>query len=295
MMELLTRLVEPFTFDFMQQALIIALLVSVSAGALSCLLVLKGWSLMGDAVSHAVLPGIVIAYILNIPMLIGAFVSGMVCALSTGYLTNNSRLKEDTVMGVVFSGLFALGIALFTKINTDLHLDHVLFGDVLGVTWSDILLTASLTIPAFLLVIIKRRDLMVFAFDPQHARVVGLNTQVLHYGLLSVLSLIIVASIEAVGIILVIAVLIAPGAISFQLSKRFENMLWWSIGICIVACFTGITLSYHIDSAPAPTIVVILSVMFILSFLFAPEKGILRTQKTFTAVVTAPVDHPRQG
>ena len=264
--------------DLMQQALVIALLVSVSAGALSCLLVLKGWSLMGDAVSHAVLPGIVIAYLLNIPMLIGAFVSGMVCALSTGYLTDNSRLKEDTVMGVVFSGLFALGIVLFTKIHTDLHLDHVLFGDVLGVSWSDILLTACLTIPAFALVIIKRRDLMVFAFDPQHARVVGLHTNMLHYGLLCVLSLVIVASIDAVGIILVIAVLIAPGAISFQLSKRFEHMLWWSIVISISACFAGIMLSYHLDSAPAPTIVVILSGFFILSFLFAPEKGLLRKQ-----------------
>lgn len=276
MIEFFALVFEPFTIDFMQQALVIALLVSISAGALSCLLVLKGWSLMGDAVSHAVLPGIVIAYVLNIPMLIGAFASGMLCAFSTGYLTENSRLKEDTVMGVVFSGLFALGIALFTKIRTDLHLDHVLFGDVLGVSWTDIALTASLTVPAFLLVIFKRRDLMVFAFDPQHARVVGLNTRLLHYGLLSMLSLVIVASIQAVGIILVIAVLIAPGAISFQLSKRFEHMLWWSIAVCVLACVSGITLSYHLDSAPAPTIVVVLSLVFIASFLFAPEKGILR-------------------
>lgn len=276
MSEFLALMFEPFTLDFMQQALVIALLVSVSAGAISCLLVLKGWSLMGDAISHAVLPGIVIAYLLGIPMLIGAFISGMVCALTTGYLTENSRLKEDTIMGVVFSGLFALGVALFTKLHTDLHLDHVLFGNVLGVSWKDILLTACLTVPAFALVILKRRDLMVFAFDSQHASVVGLNTRVLHYGLLCVLSLVIVASIDAVGIILVIAVLIAPGAISFQLSKRFEHMLWWSIVICVFACFAGIMLSYHIDSAPAPTIVVILSVIFILSFLFAPQKGILR-------------------
>ena len=278
-MQFLTLLFEPFTLDFMQQALIIALLVSVAAGVLSCLLVLKGWSLMGDAVSHAVLPGIVIAYLLNIPMLIGAFVSGMVCAVSTGYLTNNSRLKEDTVMGVVFSALFALGIALFTKTHTSLHLDHVLFGDVLGVSWTDIAITACLTVPSFLLVIIKRRDLMVFAFDPQHAKVIGLNTTVLHYGLLSILSLVIVASIDAVGIILVISVLIAPGAIAFQMCKRFEHMLWWATGVCIFACFAGITLSYHLDSAPAPTIVVILSFIFVLCFLFAPEKGLLRSTK----------------
>ena len=275
-MELLITLFEPFTFDFMQQALIIALLVSISAGVLSCLLVLKGWSLMGDAVSHAVLPGIVLAHILSLPVMIGAFVTGMICAVSTGFLTEHSRLKEDTVMGVVFSGLFALGVALFTKLDTGLHLHQVLFGDMLGVSWSDIALTAALTVPAFLLVVIKRRDLLVFAFDPQHARVVGLNTTALHYGLLAVLSLVIVAAIKAVGIILVIAVLIAPGAISFQLTNRFEHMIWWSIGVAAVATVLGITLSYHIDSASAPTIVVLLSLIFIVVFLFAPQRGLLR-------------------
>jgi len=275
-MNFLTLLFEPFTLDFMQQAMIIALLVSVSAGVLSCLLVLKGWSLMGDAVSHAVLPGIVIAYVLNIPVIIGAFVTGMLCAVSTGYLTDNSRLKEDTVMGIVFSGLFALGVALFTKLDTGLHLHQVLFGDMLGVSWSDILLTASLTVPAFLLVIAKRRDLLVFAFDPQHAKVVGLNTTLLHYGLLAILSLIIVASIKAVGIILVISVLIAPGAISYQLTRQFEHMIWWSIVIAVSSTLVGVVLSYHIDSAPAPTIVVILSLVFILVFLFGPQRGLLR-------------------
>lgn len=272
----IVRVVEPFTFDFMQQALIIALLVTMAASVLSCLLVLKGWSLMGDAVSHAVLPGIIIAYLLNLPFLIGAFVTGMLCAISTGYLTENSRLKEDTVMGVVFSGLFALGVAMFTYLDTGLHLHQILFGDMLGVTWGDILLTAALTVPAFVLVLVKRRDLLVFAFDPNHARVVGLNTTLLHYGLLAVLSLVIVASIKAVGIILVIAVLIAPGAISYQLTNRFEHMLWWAIGITFVSTVVGITVSYHIDSAPAPTIVVLLSLIFIVVFLFAPQRGLLR-------------------
>jgi len=272
----LITIVEPFAFDFMQQALIIALLVSISASVLSCLLVLKGWSLMGDAVSHAVLPGIVVAYVLNIPIIIGAFATGMICAVSTGYFTQNSRLKEDTVMGVVFSGLFALGIVLFTKIETALDIHEVLFGDMLGVSWSDILLTASLTVPAFLLIVVKRRDLLVFAFDPQHARVVGLNTRLLHYGLLTVLALVIVASIKAVGIILVISVLIAPGAISYLLSNRFEHMIWWSIVIASASTLIGITVSYHIDSAPAPTIVVLLSLIFIVVFLFAPQRGLLR-------------------
>lgn len=279
-MNWLITLVEPFSFDFMQQALIVSLLISVSAAVLSCLLVLKGWSLMGDAVSHSVLPGIVLAYLVNLPVLLGAFIMGMVCAISTGYLTQNSRLKEDTVMGVVFSGLFALGVALFTQLDTGLHLHQVLFGDMLGVSWHDILITALLTVPAFVIIIIKRRDLLVFAFDPQHARVVGLNTTLLHYGLLAILSLVIVASIKAVGIILVIAVLIAPGAISYQLTNRFENMIWWSIAIAVTATVLGITLSYHIDSAPAPTIVVLLSALFIVVFLFAPQRGLLRQPAT---------------
>lgn len=277
-MNWLTILLEPFTFDFMQQAFIVAMLVSLAAAALSCLLVLKGWSLMGDAVSHAVLPGIVIAWLLNVPVLVGAFATGMLCAVSTGYLTRNSRLKEDTVMGVVFSGLFALGIALFTKLDTGLHLHQVLFGDMLGVSWNDIYLTAALTVPALVVIIVKRRDFLLLAFDEQHACVVGLHTSLLHYGLLAILSLVIVAAIKAVGIILVIAVLIAPGAISFQLTDRFENMIWWSLGIVTVANVCGITLSYYIDSAPAPTIVVLLSATFLVVFLFAPKRGLLRQQ-----------------
>ncbi len=194
-MSIVTFLIEPFSFDFMLQALAIGLLVAAAAAVLSCLLVLKGWSLMGDAVSHAVLPGIVLAYLAGIPLLFGAFATGMLCAISTGYISSNSRLKEDAVMGIVFSGLFALGVLMFTKIETGLHLDHVLFGDLLGVAWKDVFLTATLTLPAFFLVVAKRRDLLVFAFDPQHAGVVGLNTRVLHYGLLSLLSLVIVGSI----------------------------------------------------------------------------------------------------
>ena len=277
-MSLVEGFLEPFTFDFMQQAYAIGLLVAAAAAALSCLLVLKGWSLMGDAVSHAVLPGIVVAYLAGIPLLVGAFATGMLCAVSTGYVAANSRLKEDAVMGVVFSGLFALGVALFTKIETGLHLDHVLFGDLLGVSWADVGLTALLTVPALALVLAKRRDLLLFAFDPQHAGVVGLNTRALHYGLLAILSLVIVASIKAVGIILVIAVLIAPGAIAFLLTDRFERMLAWAIGIALAATVLGITASYHIDSAPAPTIVVLLSATFVAVFLFAPRRGLLRAR-----------------
>jgi len=272
-------LIEPLRYEFMLQALIISVTVAVPAAVLSCLLVLRGWSLMGDAVSHAVLPGIIVAYILGLPMLLGAFISGMLCAITTGYLSEHSRLKEDTVMGVVFSGMFALGIVLFTYVHTNLHLDHVLFGNLLGVSWTDILQTGLITVFVLGAFMIRRRDILVFAFDPQHAGVVGINTQHMQYGLLALLSLVIVASIKAVGIILVIAVLIAPGAISFLLTDRFERMLLVAIALSVLCAILGILASYHIDSAPAPTIVVLLTLVFIAVFLFAPKRGILRSQK----------------
>ncbi len=269
-------LTEPLSLDFMQQALVIGLVVSISAAQLSSFLVLKGWSLMGDAVSHAVLPGIVIAWLLGIPLIVGAFATGLFCALATGYVSENSRLKEDTVMGVIFSALFALGVVMFTKIDTELHLDHVLFGNILGLSWRDVAGTALLCAVVSLGIFIKRRDLLVFSFDDIHATVIGLNTKLLHYGLLSMLSLLIVASMKAVGIILVIAVLIAPGAIAFLLSDRFERMQWIAMLVAAFCTFTGIILSYHIDSAPAPTIVVIMTSVFVVVFLFAPQRGILR-------------------
>jgi len=275
-------LLEPLRFEFMQQALVIGLLVAVPAAVLSCLLVLRGWSLMGDAVSHAVLPGIVLAYILGLPMILGAFASGMFCAAATGYLTEHSRLKEDTVIGVVFSGMFALGIVLFTYVHTNLHLDHVLFGNLLGVSWTDVLQTGAITVFVLVVFMARRRDILVYAFDPQHAGVIGINTRHMQYGLLALLSLVIVASIKAVGIILVIAVLIAPGAISFLLTDQFERMLLMAIVVAAACAVIGILGSYYIDSAPAPTIVVLMTLVFIVVFLFAPKRGILR-QKTLAS------------
>jgi len=210
---------DPLGRELLLQAVLISSLIAAAAGSLSCFLVLKGWALMGDAISHAILPGVVIAYLIGIPLAIGAFFAGMFCAVATGYLAENSRVKQDTVMGVVFSGMFGLGVVLYTKVETEVHLDHILFGDMLGVTWSDVLQTGLISIAALLLIISMRRDLLVFTFDPQHGRAVGLRVDWLHYGLLTVLSLIIVSALQAVGLILSIALVIAPGAIA-QLYRR---------------------------------------------------------------------------
>lgn len=265
-MTILETLFLPFRFPFMQQAFVIAVLVAVPMALLSCFLVLKGWSLMGDAISHAVLPGVVLAYIAGLPLAVGAFAAGMTCALATGFLKENSRIKEDTVMGVVFSGMFGLGIVLYTKIQTDVHLDHILFGDMLGVSWRDVAESAVIAAISAGAILVFRRDLLLHAFDPQHAQAIGLPVRLLHYGLLTILSLTIVGALKAVGIILAIALLISPGAIAFLLTGRFQRMLALSVAIAVTAAFFGVYLSFFLDSAPAPTIVLLLTAMFVAAF-----------------------------
>lgn len=271
-----TFLLEPLSYDFMQRALLIAILVGAVSAVLSCFLVLKGWSLMGDAISHAVLPGIVIAYVIGLPIAIGAFVAGLFAAISTGYLKDNSRIKEDTAMGIVFTGMFAVGLVMFSRIETDQHLSHILFGDMLGVTWGDLIETAIIAIGTLVIILAKRRDFLLYTFDPQHARAIGLRVPLLHYGLLAMLSITIVASLQAVGIILVVAMLIAPGAIGFLLAKRFETMLMIAVGVSVGAGILGTLISYAINGATGPCIVLIQAAVFLLALFFAPGTGLLR-------------------
>lgn len=263
---MIETLVQPLQFEFMRYALVIAALIAVPTALLSCFLVLKGWSLMGDAVSHAVLPGIVLAYMAGLPLGLGAFAAGMACALATGYLKENSRIKQDTVMGVVFSGMFGLGLVLYTSIRADVHLDHILFGDMLGVGPADILETGVIGAVVTGVLLLKWRDLRLHAFDPAHARAIGLPVRLLHYGLLAILSLAIVGALKAVGVVLSIAILIAPGAIAFLLTRRFGPMLGVAVAVAVTASLVGVYLSFFLDSAPAPTIVLTMTAMFLTAF-----------------------------
>ena len=264
---MIDSLLQPFQFPFMQNAFWIALIVAPPCALLSCFLVLKGWALMGDAVSHAVLPGIVLAYMAGIPLLIGAFVAGLGSALLTGYLADNSRIKRDTVMGVVFSAMFASGVVLITAFPTDIHLDHILFGNMLGVGQGDLITAAAIATPVTLILALKWRDLMLHAFDPAQAQVSGLPTKLLHYGLLAILALTIVATLSSVGLILAIGLLIAPGAIAFLIARSFGAMLLVATAVCLLAMLSGIWASFHLDSAPGPTIILILTGLFLLAFL----------------------------
>ncbi|WP_099826241.1 metal ABC transporter permease [Oceaniglobus indicus] len=256
----------PFRFGFMQNAFLISMIVSVPTAMLSCFLVLKGWALMGDAVSHAVLPGIVAAYIFGLPLIVGAFAAGMLCATATGYLASNSRVKQDTVMGVVFSGMFGLGIVLYVSIDTDMHLDHILFGNMLGVERHEMLTSGVISAAVALLLGLKWRDWLLHSFDPVQARTSGLWVGWLHYGLLAILSLTIVATLSAAGLILAVGLLIAPGAIAFLLVRKFSTMLWVSVLVCMASMLAGTYASFFLDSAPAPTIILILTAVFLIAF-----------------------------
>jgi manganese/iron transport system permease protein len=235
---------------------------------LSSYLVLKGWSLMGDATAHAVLPGVVLAYIAGLPLILGAFLAGLVCALSTGFIRDHSRIKQDTVMGVVFSGMFGLGVVLYTQITSDMHLDHILFGNMLGVSAGDLWTAGLISGGVAVILGIKWRDFLAHSFDPVQARMIGLPVRWLHYGLLAILSATIVAMLSSVGIILSVAYLIAPGAVAFLLTRRFAAMMRVAVLVALVAGLSGTYLSFWIDAAPAPTIVLIMTAMFLVALVF---------------------------
>ncbi|HID4044311.1 TPA: metal ABC transporter permease [Pluralibacter gergoviae] len=264
---MMNMLLEPLQFAFMRSALLIALAVAVPCALLSVFLVLKGWALMGDAMSHAVFPGVVLAWLFGLPLGAGAFAAGLLCALATGYLKDNSRIKQDTVMGIVFSGMFASGLILYIALRPEVHLDHILFGDMLGVNGDDMMQTAAIAGFIVLVFAVKWRDFLLFCFDPLQAQVSGLPTRWLHYGLLCMVSLTIVATLKAVGIILSISLLIAPGAIAVLLTQRFHQALLLAVAISVIVSLCGVYLSFFLDSAPAPTIVVLFALVFVVTYI----------------------------
>ena len=270
---MLTLLLEPFQFAFMNNALLISLLVAVPCALLSVFLVLKGWALMGDAMSHAVFPGVVLAWMMGLPLALGAFVAGLFCAVATGYLKDNSRIKQDTVMGIVFSGMFGAGLILYIAVKPEVHLDHILFGDMLGIN--------GMALAIALIIGLKWRDFLLFCFDYQQAQASGLRTRWLHYGLLCMVSLTIVATLKAVGIILSISLLIAPGAVAVLITRRFHMALLVAVAVSALVSVSGVYASFYLDSAPAPTIVVLFAMVFIVTFVVTSVKA--RRQERVTA------------
>mgnify|MGYP002789553145 CR=1 FL=1 len=265
----------PFQYEFMQTALGVAALVGAVCAVFSCFLVLKGWSLLGDAISHAVLPGIVLAYLAGLPLALGAFASGLLCAVGTGFIKSHSRVKEDTVMGVVFTGLFALGLVLFTKVESDQHLNHILFGSLLGLPRAQVLQTVGIGSLTLLLTLALRQDLLLYCFDPGHARSVGLSPRRLNYLMLTLLALTIVTSLQAVGVILVVAMLVTPGCVGFLLADRFPTMMGIAVGTAVFASVAGTYASFFLNASTGACIVLTQSALFVLALIGAPKRGLL--------------------
>ena len=275
---LLDWLLDPLTHDFMRRALMVSALVGGVCGLLSCYMTLKGWALMGDAVSHAVMPGVVVAYALGLPFSLGAFVFGVGSVALIGFIKQKSRIKEDTVIGLVFTGFFALGIVLVSKIKSNIDLMQILFGSPLGISQSDVNQTLIISFVVIFILLLFRKDLMLYCFDAKHARSIGINTGMLHYLLLTLLSLSAVVGLQTVGIILVVAMLITPGATAYLLTDRFDRMTVLAVFSSAFSSILGVYISYWSDIETGGSIVLVQTLIFLIAFLFAPKYGIFKNQ-----------------
>ncbi|GER24041.1 membrane protein [Zafaria cholistanensis] len=274
-MNIVSWLAEPFGYGFMTNALAITLAAAVVCSVLSCWLVLMGWSLMGDAISHAVLPGVALSYLVGVPFALGALVFGLGAVYLIGGLRSSTKLKGDTATGVVFTALFALGLALVSKIPSQVDLGHILFGNVLGAGPQELAVVLGLGGLTLATVLYLRKDLTLLAFDPVHAHAIGLNARTLNAVLLGLLALTVVASLQAIGIILVVALLITPGATAFLLTRRFGRMLVIAAALGTVSAVAGIYASYYLDLSTGASVVLAQALLFLAAYLFAPRNGVL--------------------
>ncbi|WP_086782941.1 metal ABC transporter permease [Crossiella equi] len=259
----------------MVRALLATIVAAVVCAVLSCWLVLIGWSLMGDAVSHAVLPGVVLAYVFGAPFALGALVFGFLAVALIGVVRDTSRVKEDAAIGIVFTTLFALGLVLISVTPSQTDLNHIVFGNLLGVGTSDLWQIAVLGAVALTVLLLKRRDFTLYAFDPTHAHAIGLNPRLLGAALLGLLALTSVVALQVVGVILVVAMLIIPGATAYLLTNRFQRMLVLAPVLSVAAAVTGLYVSYYLDTAPGGMIVLVQGAVFTAVYLFAPEHGLV--------------------
>lgn len=274
---MLEILIEPLQYSFMQRSLITAVLVGIVCASVGSYLMVQRLALLGDAISHSVLPGLAIAYIIGADIFLGAFIAGVVSTIVITWIRTRSPIKEDAAMGIVFSAFFALGITLITVIQKDhkIDLNHFLFGNILSVTLAEVINTAIITGVVLSIVILLYKELMFYTFDPIGAKAAGLPTNLLNFGLMILIALTIVASLKAVGVILVLAMLITPGATAYLLVTRLHQMMILGSVIGVIASISGMYLSYFLNLPSGPAIVLVAFSLFILAFLFSPSQGIL--------------------
>jgi manganese transport system permease protein len=290
MNEIASWITDPLQYEFMQRALLVAFVVGLSCALLSCWLTLLRWSLMGDAVSHAVLPGVVLSYVVGAPFAIGAFLFGAAAVGLIGAVSRTTRIKEDAAIGVVFTALFAFGIVLVSVIPSQVDLFHILFGNVLGVSDSDIRQVVILGGITVIVLLALWRSFVLFAFDPTHAHAIGISPRRWEVLLLTLLALTVIVALQAVGIVLVVAMLITPGATAYLLTDRFDLMLAIAATVGVASTVLGTYLSYHLDASTGGCIVCVLAAIFGIAYLLAPRYGLLGQRRRGRPAAQVPAD-----
>lgn len=266
-------------YDFLQKALVTSVMVGIICGVIGCFIILRGMSLMGDAISHAVLPGVAISYLLGINFFIGAVATGLLTALGIGFVSQNSRIKNDTAIGILFTSAFALGIILISFLRSSSDLYHILFGNVLAVRPSDMWMTLAIGLIVLGAIFLFYKELLVTSFDPTMAAAYGLSTRLIHYLLMTMLTLGTVASLQTVGIILVVAMLITPAATAYLLTNRLSRMIFLSAGLGTISSVVGLYFSFTYNLSSGASIVLVATALFALVFIFSPRHGLLRKWK----------------
>ena len=279
-MSIFEFLLEPLDYAFMQRALAVTVMASVVCAVLSCWLVLIGWSLMGDAVSHAVLPGVALAYIVGAPFALGAVLFGFLAVALIGVVRDTSRVKEDAAIGIVFTTLFALGLVLISVTPSQTDLMHIIFGNLLGLSHGDLVQVLLLGAVTFAILVIKRKDFTLYAFDPTHAHAIGLNPRMLGALLLGLLALTSVVALQAVGVLLGVAMLIIPNATAYLLTDLFGRMLVLAPAISAVCAVVGLYASYYLDAASGGMVVLSQGAAFLVVYLFSPRHGLISARVT---------------
>ncbi|MBE9607281.1 metal ABC transporter permease [Acetobacteraceae bacterium H6797] len=272
-------LLTPFDYEYMRNAMMVSAVIGAVCGMLSCFVALKGWSLLGDALSHAVVPGVALAWILGLPFALGAFASGMLAAWVMGFIRRNSRIRGDAAIGIVFTAFFGLGLVLLSLFPSNIRLRTIIFGNVLGIAPEDMLQMLLVSAGVLLVMMWRGRDMVLWAFDATQAQAIGLNTRLLQTLLLGSVAAVAVAAMVAVGAVLVIAMLVAPGATAYLLTDRFGRMMALATGMGAATAFAGAYISYFLDGSTGGVIVTLQAMLFVIALVFAPRHGLLAARR----------------
>lgn len=275
----MSELLVPFQYDYMVKAMWVSGLVGATCAFLSAYLILKGWSLMGDALAHAIVPGVAGAYLLQIPFAAGAFVAGFLAAIGMWFVRQQSKLREDAVIGIVFTSFFAAGLLLVSINPTAVNVQSIVLGNILGISDEDAAQVVVIAVVSLAILLLKWKDLMVVFFDESHARVAGLNPTALKILFFTLLSACTVAALQTVGACLVIAMVVTPGATAYLLTDRFDRLLMLSVAIGAGTSVLGAYASYFLDGATGGVIVVLQTLLFLAAFIFAPKHGMLASRR----------------